>query len=81
MSYGIDKHGQIEDNEWFGQEVRLRAMNNYGQWKDKFEAEEFVKRAMKEIYQDNHCTFKMSASEHTNYILDTVKDMMEMLNS
>jgi hypothetical protein len=79
MNYGLSKDGSIKDSDWFWTEVKLRAMNNYGDWdNNKFQAEFRVKEAIADIAQDNSVSVsKMSAHEHNTKILEIVKDMIE----
>lgn len=51
IHYGLDAQG-IVDNDWFWNEVWLRSVNNYGQWKGKKQAREWILKAITEICQD-----------------------------
>ena len=74
--FGI-KGVELVDSEWFWQEVRLRALNNYGDWADKDEAELLVKRAYNEIVDEAGGELKISAHDYTENIVRIENDMMD----
>lgn len=66
-TYGLDTLGVV-DNDWFWQEVWLRAVNNYGPWNNKSQARARIIQSIYDVCGDaewktNQITFLISESK------------------
>lgn len=63
--------------EWFNQEVRLLALNNYGPWKTRDEAKAIVSEALAEAKREAKMWKRPSKTWTAKQKAELVNEMME----